>query len=311
MLMTAPIEVRLWRRFVDDSLAVLKRGEEDTLLSHLNDCHENINFTEEKEENDHINFLDITITRSGTEKVRTTVYRKSTATDRYLDFRSAHSSGSKWGIVSCLRKRAESICRHPDDLQAELIHLESIFLKNGFPRKGLKKRLWGDTNFRREDGENTHFLQIPYIQGVSEKVQRAITKLNLKLQVRFSRGWSLGSALMSNKLDRLPPLEVGGVIYKQACEDCNLVYIGETSRRGSIRRREHSNDVKNFNMRSAIAEHCHNFGHKVDFNTFSILAKEKVWHRRKIKESIQIVKHKTMNRDEGIGLDKCWKSLIS
>ena len=108
----------------------------------------------------------------------------------------------------------------------------------------------------------------------------------------------------------MPELEVGGVVYRQACGDCNKVYIGETGRRAVVRKKEHEKDVRELNFRSAIAEHCHNFNHRADFDSFRVLDREKDWVRRRIKESIYIMKHRTFNRDEGVKLWGSWKSLL-
>ena len=50
------------------------------------------------------------------------------------------------------------------------------------------------------------------------------------LGVRFKRGISLASILSNTKLDEVPMLMSGGVIYRQPCEDYCRVYVGETSR---------------------------------------------------------------------------------
>ena len=116
--------------------------------------------------------------------------------------------------------------------------------------------------------------------------------------------------LSNTKLDRVPDLERGGVIYKQECEGCERVYIGETSRKAIIRRKEHEKDVREINERSAIAEHVHKHEHTVDFRKFSVLGVEKSWFRRRIREGIEIYRHKTFNRDDGIHVDGRWKRFL-
>ena len=63
-------------------------------------------------------------------------------------------------------------------------------------------------------------------------------------------------------------------------------------------------------MRSAISEHCHKDGHRPDFNSFKVIDEEKNWRRRRIKESLHIMKNKTFNRDGGIGVDRRWKTVV-
>ena len=88
------------------------------------------------------------------------------------------------------------------------------------------------------------------------------------------------------------------------------VNIGETARSAIVRRREHEKDVKEMNVRSAIAEHSHVHDHKVNFDNFSVIGREKNWLRRRIKEGIEIMRHPTFNRDEGFKVDNCWRKFL-
>ena len=87
------------------------------------------------------------------------------------------------------------------------------------------------------------------------------------MSVRCSKGESIGSLLVNStsKLDKVPVLEQGGVVYKQSCEDCGKVYIGETGRRAVVRKKEHDRDLRNLDMKSAIAEHSHSLDHRINF----------------------------------------------
>lgn len=301
------VQVLMWKRYVDDSLAVVRKGKEEELLDALNAEHRAIRFTLEKSVNESISFLDVSIKQEGG-NVKTTVFRKPTATDRYLDFSSAHNNSIKWGIVSCMRRRAERVCRDETDLKKEVDVLRSIFKKNGYPSRTLETYLRGQ-RVRSKTGESlVHRLTIPYLPGISEKVRKMAGRFGV--ETRFARGRNLGAILTNNKFDGIEGLIQDGVIYKQECENCDRVYIGETGRRAILRKREHERDVRDLNVRSAIAEHCHNFDHKIDFNKFCIIDKEKNGTRRKIKESIAIMRNKTFNRDEGVRINSIWKSLL-
>ena len=109
----------------------------------------------------------------------------------------------------------------------------------------------------------------------------------------------------------IPELEKGGVIYKQQCDGCVRVYVGETRRKAVIRKKEHEKDVREMNPRSAIAEHCHEQDHEVDFRKFEIIGRESNWFRRRLKEGIEIMRHETFNGDEGLKIDKRWKAFVS
>ena len=78
---------KVWYRYVDDVLSVVKTTAIDQLLTHLNSQHPTITFTIEREKDNQLPFLDTRIHRiSGT--LKTGVHRKPTHTGRYLHFES-------------------------------------------------------------------------------------------------------------------------------------------------------------------------------------------------------------------------------
>ena len=100
---TAPIECRpkLWKRYVDDVLEVIKDGQVQQLTDHLNtvDTTNNIKFTHEPEVEGVIPFLDILITKKDDGTVKLCVSCKMTHTDQYLNFESHHPLHHKLGVV--------------------------------------------------------------------------------------------------------------------------------------------------------------------------------------------------------------------
>ena len=80
---------RVWWRFVDDIFAIVKRLEVQLLMQHLNAQHPNIQLTVEVEEDGCLPFMDLNVQRRFGE-IETTVHRKPTHTDRYLQFDPHH-----------------------------------------------------------------------------------------------------------------------------------------------------------------------------------------------------------------------------
>ena len=108
-LRTAPARPRIWKRYVDDTFTLVKKGDVDELLTHLNSIRPSIKLTTELEEGGSIPFLDTRVTRKVDGKLDVTVYRKPTHTDRYLHFSSHHPTHVKKGLVRCLYDRARNI----------------------------------------------------------------------------------------------------------------------------------------------------------------------------------------------------------
>ena len=82
----------------------------------------------ERELEGRIAFLNAQIERQGTATL-TSVFRKKTHTDRYLDFNSHHPAKMLRRVVQCLRVRAEKAC---DEGKSDS-HLRQVFRANGYP----------------------------------------------------------------------------------------------------------------------------------------------------------------------------------
>ena len=82
VLNTAVSKPTIWRRYVDDTFIIWKHGEEslDLFHQHLNSFCPEIQFTVERENDRQLPFLDVLVRRDG-EKLRTSVYRKPTASN--------------------------------------------------------------------------------------------------------------------------------------------------------------------------------------------------------------------------------------
>ena len=70
---------------MDETLFYVKRGSMEYVLSVRNLFHENIKFTHEQWINNRLPFLDVLFTRDH-EKINTTVFKKDTHNDRYLQW---------------------------------------------------------------------------------------------------------------------------------------------------------------------------------------------------------------------------------
>ena len=106
------------RRFVDDTLTIMKSSQIESFLQHLNSIDHHIQFTKEDSRPDgSMPFLDILITPRQDGSLKTTVYRKPTLTDLYLQWDSNHTITSKYSVVDTLHHRAQVICSSPELLQ--------------------------------------------------------------------------------------------------------------------------------------------------------------------------------------------------
>ena len=90
----------LWKRFVDDTFTILKKQHKNSFLEHLNSINPSIKFTSEETRTDgSMPFLDILITCKDDGSLQTSVYRKLTHTNLYLQWDSHHIIPSKYSVV--------------------------------------------------------------------------------------------------------------------------------------------------------------------------------------------------------------------
>ena len=90
-------KIKLCKRLVGDTFWFAKSEYTNNILLALNSFHQNIKFTIETEKDDAIPFLDVLIIRK-TRKIETTVYRKKTCTDFYMNWYSHAPNNFKWEL---------------------------------------------------------------------------------------------------------------------------------------------------------------------------------------------------------------------
>ena len=118
-------------RYVDDTITALHEDEIDNFHTHINQQNIDIQFTKDVEENGTIPFLDCLVKRDNN-KLRTTVYRKPTHTDRLLDQSSYNPTSHKATTIRTLTRCAKLICDSPDALRHENDYLQHVFDENNY-----------------------------------------------------------------------------------------------------------------------------------------------------------------------------------
>ena len=247
-------------------------------------------------------------------KAITKVYRKPTHTDRYIHFTSHHHPRVFNGTIKCLENRANKICTD-DKKSDELHHLSKVFKQNGYPKNLVHRILHRpppnqsrpDTT-DEDDEEKPKRLFLPYVKGVSERIEKVCCKLNVKTV--FKSHGTLRQSLMRVKNRR--PVELRrGVVYEVPCGACNKMYVGETGRSLHERLKEHKYAVKTANMNNGIAAHAWNHQHPVDWASAKVRAFEQHLWKRRVLEAICIKETKeNSNLDCGLILNQAWSPLL-
>ena len=121
-------KTKLWKRYVDDTIAFVKTDEIKNVLSSLNSYYSNIPFTMEIEQNNQIPFLDVLLIRN-VETISKTVYHKVTNTDIYINWKSFSPNNWKLETLKTLVRCAYDVCSSDHYLGSELQHLKKVFHK--------------------------------------------------------------------------------------------------------------------------------------------------------------------------------------
>ena len=113
---------------------------------------------------------------------------------------------------------------------------------------------------------------IPYVPNTSEAIRRVLKGFNIR--TAFQATNTLKRNLVHPK-DPIDPNNRTDLVYKIPCEDCQIVYIGQTSRQLQVRKKEHQRctNIKINNQQrlrqlerdSAIALHSIAEGHNINF----------------------------------------------
>ena len=99
----APHPPYLWKWFVDDTFTIIESLHKNEFLEHINSIDKHIQFTAEDQRSDGaMPFLDILITPGKDGSLSTSVYRKPTHTDLYLQWDSHHTLTSKYSVIGTL-----------------------------------------------------------------------------------------------------------------------------------------------------------------------------------------------------------------
>jgi len=171
---------RILKWFVDDSFLIIKKEDLEhffLILNNLDSKLKDIKFTKEIENSEGcLSFLDLNIKRIGL-YLETSVYRKPTHSNRYLNFNSYHSLENKKSVIRTLINRAFTHISNPEILNIELEFITNILKNNNYPNniiKSIEKQIhkkYNNSNNKDEkvDLDYSKIISIPYIRGTSEK----------------------------------------------------------------------------------------------------------------------------------------------
>ena len=136
---SCPVEFKpkLYKRYVYNiSVMFQSRDYVKKFVDYMNTKHPNISFTFEVEDQNNFSFLDIKIIRNIEKKASDTlVYRKSTFSGVYTNFKSFIPMAYKIGLLETMLFGCFSICSSYETFHEKIVKLKEIFKRNSYPEK--------------------------------------------------------------------------------------------------------------------------------------------------------------------------------
>ena len=201
----------------------------------------------------------------------TTVYRKPTHTDQYLQQDSNHFISAKHSVYNTLAHRTKVVSSIQASLTKEMEHIKMALHACHFPTHALNRFQYNfecrhyknnepsstdsqhnnshnNSGTSNNDSNRNISMVVPYIQGFGVKFKRTCNKKGI--QVHFKGSNTIRTWHMAPK-DKDTKLQKSGVKYKYKCPqiNCPVEYIGETDRASEDRLKE--------NLRAPSPIHWH------------------------------------------------------
>ena len=168
---------------------------------HLNSIDPHIKFTIELPGTDGLPFLD-TMTKPTPNSIESTVYRKPTHTNRYLDYNSIHPISAKLSVIHTLIHRTKQVCSTPEFLAKEINHLHKVLQDNHYPTQFFQQSKPQQKANKMPNSSTVKFIEgsrvvIPYIKGLSEHYRHTLAKY--RVSIFFTGTSTIKSLLMHPK----------------------------------------------------------------------------------------------------------------
>ena len=183
-ILTSPALIKWWFRYVDDVHSATRKDQVTKLQEHLNSIDPHIKFTIELTETDGLPFLD-TLTKPTHNSTESTVYRKPTHTDKYLDYNSNHPISAKLSVIHTHIYIAKQVCSTPEFLAKEMDHLHKVLQDDHYPTQFFQQGKPKQKTNKKPNLSIVMFIGarvvIPHMKGLSEQYKHSLAKYKVRV----------------------------------------------------------------------------------------------------------------------------------
>jgi hypothetical protein len=186
-------------------------------LDILNEFHPNLQFTVEVEEDNKINFLDMTLIR-GQNVITTNYYRKATSSDRILNYLSNHPFHMRYNTALSFAKRVK-ILSDPYFLRSNADVIRKILSANNYTVEMIRKIIKSYEYFRPIETVSSStrdgrcFSCLTYIEGFTDRTTKKISGMNLEIRYGYKIP-NKTSKLFTNTKSKIDTRLKKGIVYK-------------------------------------------------------------------------------------------------
>ena len=145
--------------------AIVKTNEIENVSQTIQNTTENIVFTKKDENDNHLAFLDVLLTKKDDGTLKTQVYRKNTNTDQILNYNSNHPTVHK---MSCIKSLYSTVSKHTATPNKPSKINETTFTKPS-SRTTTPKTLSIKLHHRRDGRRKTHALSQMKLHKIKKK----------------------------------------------------------------------------------------------------------------------------------------------
>ena len=137
---TAEHPPRIWKRYVDDTFVVIESSKKEKFLEHINKMDPHIHFrTENAKADGSTPFLDTLEITQSDNSFFTSVYRKPTHTDFYLQWDRHHHLAAKLSFINTLKQSTKTVCSNNQLLKEEEDHHRQVLERCKYPVWALNR----------------------------------------------------------------------------------------------------------------------------------------------------------------------------
>ncbi|XP_066911106.1 uncharacterized protein [Clytia hemisphaerica] len=184
-------EAMIYERYADAILMDILRTSATTKLESINSLHVSLRFTEEREHNGNITFLDMLIQRNA-RKLSSTWYTKRTDTGLMMNFLVLAPVRYKKAVILGMIHGIYQACSSWKSFHESLEKAKTILINNQYPRsfydpiieKTLNKII--EKPEKEEDDKDLTKFYIQYRGKVSDKFEKSLRQLNEPCKVVFT-----------------------------------------------------------------------------------------------------------------------------